>query len=179
METTNLKLALREVGKLIRKNLKEGAKNDGFKASGKLDKSFKYRVEDNELYIFGEEYANALSKGIDKKGRYSKEMSSNLVKWAKIKGLRPQFRDKKGRFTKVTDRTWKSLGFVLARSIAGKSNARNPKNPKGGISERFGYKGSGFIKVVQEQTRTQIKNIITEAYKKDITEQLNSITALK
>ena len=40
MEGENLKLALREVGKLIRKNLKQEAKNDKFKASGDLDRFF-------------------------------------------------------------------------------------------------------------------------------------------
>ena len=67
MEGENLKLALREVGKLIRKNLKQKFKEKDFYASGDLDKSFKYRVKDNELYIFGEQYANALSDGIKNK----------------------------------------------------------------------------------------------------------------
>ena len=52
MEGENLKLALREVGKLIRNRLKQGAKDDEFSASGNLDRSFRYRVQDNELYIF-------------------------------------------------------------------------------------------------------------------------------
>lgn len=171
MEGENLKLALREVGKLIRKNLKQEAKNDGFKASGKLDESFKYRVEDNELYIFGEQYANALSKGIstgggsDEKG--FEQLQSNIIKWAKIKGIRPQIRDKKGRFTKVNDRTWKSLGYILARSIRTK-----------GISKRFGYKGSGFIQAVQEQTKEQIKAILKEGYRKDILLNLNELKSI-
>ena len=44
MEGDNLKLALRDAGKLIRKKLKTEASKDGFKASGKLGKSFRYRV---------------------------------------------------------------------------------------------------------------------------------------
>ena len=96
MEGENLKLALREVGKLIRKNLKQEAKNDEFKASGKLDRSFKYRVEDNELYIFGEQYANALSGGIstgggsDKAGIQPGYGRESIAKWAKSKGMSPQ-----------------------------------------------------------------------------------------
>ena len=179
MKGENLKSSLKEVGKLIKGKLKAGASKDGFKASGKLDKSFRYRVIKNELHLFGEEYANALSKGIKDKGKYSREMSGKLAKWAKMKGLRPQFRDKKGRFTKVTSRTWRNLGFVLARSIAGKSNAEEPKNPKGGISKRFGYKGSGFVQTVKEQTQKEIVEILSAGFKKDILAELDKIKKIK
>ena len=175
MEGDNLKKALKEVGKLIKKNLKIEAREDKFKASGKLDSSFKYRVIENELQIFGEEYANALSKGITDKGKYNYDMAEELGKWARRKGMRPLFRNKKGRFRKITKSSWKSLGFILARSIAGKSPSENRKNRDGGISKRFGYKGSGFIERVKEQTRGQIKSIITEAYKKDILASLDEI----
>ena len=189
MEGENLKLALREVGKLIRKNLKQEAKNDKFKASGKLDRSFRYRVEDNELYIFGEQYANALSKGITNKGKYSEKMSDNLIRWAKTKGMRPMFRqyqkgvngkyEPTGKFRKVYESSWKSLGFVLAASISGNSQAgKDAKNPDGGISKRFKYKGSGFIKTVQEQTKEQIKTILKEGYRKDILLSLDKLKSI-
>tara|TARA_R110000822_G_scaffold179839_1_gene319644 strand:+ start:589 stop:1125 length:537 start_codon:yes stop_codon:yes gene_type:complete len=178
MEGENLKLALREVGKLIRKNLKQSAKDDEFSASGNLDRSFKYRVEKNELYIFGEQYANALSGGIKNKGKYDYDMAKKLAKWAKIKGMRPMFRlyekdvdgsyKPTGKFRKVYESSWKSLGFVLARSIAEK-----------GISKRFRYKGSGFIEAVQKETKEQIKKMLKDAYKKDILEQLNTLKAIK
>ena len=189
MEGENLKLALREVGKLIRKNLKQEAKNDEFKASGDLDRSFRYRVEDNELYIFGEQYANALSGGINKKGKYSHDMAEKLAKWAKSKGMTPRFRlyekdvDVKykptGKFRKVYQSSWKSLGMVLAASIAGRSFAgKDGKNPNGGISKRFGYKGSGFVERVQEQTKEQIKTILKEGYRKDILLSLDKLKSI-
>jgi len=172
MENTNLKASLKEVGKLIKAKLKDGAKADGFKATGNLDKSFRYRVIEDELHLFGEEYANALSKGIStgssgKKAEFEK-MQLNIIKWAKIKGIRPQIRDKKGRFTKVTDRTWKSLGFVLSRSIRRK-----------GISQRFGYKGSGFVQTVKQQTQKEIKEILSAGFKKDILAKLDTIKKIK
>tara|TARA_R100000544_G_C2204465_1_gene48502 strand:+ start:76 stop:582 length:507 start_codon:yes stop_codon:yes gene_type:complete len=167
MEKENLRLALIEVGTLVTSKLKGLASSQGFNASGNLDKSFRYESTVNELKLFAAKYAGALSEGISTgkgKGGFE-EMQKSIIKWAKTKGIRPQIRDKQGRFTKVTDRTWKSLGFVLARSIRTR-----------GISKRFGYKGSGFIKTVKEQTEKDITNIITEAYKKDLLIELNKRT---
>ena len=190
MEGENLKLALREVGKLIRKNLKQKFKEKDFYASGNLDKSFKYRVKDNELYIFGEQYANALSGGINKKGKYSHDMADKLAKWAKDKGMRPMFRlyekdvDGKykptGKFRKVYKSSWKSLGMVLAASIAGRSFAgKNAKNPDGGISKRYQYKGNKFIEAIKKETKEEIKRILKEGYRKDIAAQLKTLKAIK
>lgn len=47
-----------------------------------------------------------------------------------------------------------------------------------GISKRFGYKGSGFVKRVQEQTREQIKTILKEGYRKDILLSLNKLKSI-
>ena len=172
MKGENLKLALKDVGKLIKSKLRVAASEDGFKASGKLDKSFDYSAVANELQIKAEKYAGALSKGISTSSNGNKaefeKMQRNIIQWAKIKGIRPQVRDRKGRFTKVTDRTWKSLGYVLSRSIR-----------KKGISKRFGYKGSGFIQTVKEQTEKQIMEIISTGYKKDILAQLDTIKKIK
>ena len=175
MEGENLRLAVKEVGKLLKSELKKAAKADGFKASGNLNKSFKYRVKKNELHMFANEYANALSGGISTGNSGSeqsfKALQSNLIKWAKSKGMRPLFRQYKlgpdgksvptGKFRKVYESSWKSLGFVLARSLR-----------KKGISERFGYKGSGFIDRVQKETKEQIKTILKEGYRKDVIDQL-------
>ena len=166
MENKHLNEALNEAGKLIKSKLRVSAVNDGFKATGKLDKSFDYSVVANELKVMSEKYAGALSEGISTSGSGDKaefeKMQINIIKWGKIKGIRPQVRDKKGRFQKVTDRTWKSLGFVLSRSIR-----------KKGISKRFGYKGSGFIQEVKTSMEKKITDIITEGYKKDLLEQIN------
>ena len=166
MENKHLNEALNEAGKLIKTKLRVVASEDGFKASGRLDKSFDYSVVANELQVKAEKYAGALSEGISTGGRGSKEefekMQLNIIQWAKIKGIRPQVRDKKGRFQKVTDRTWKSLGYVLSRSIRRK-----------GISKRFGYKGSGFITQVKSSMEKKLTSMILEGYKKDLLEQIN------
>lgn len=166
MENRHLNEALHEAGKLIKSKLRVAASEDGFKASGKLDKSFDYSVVANDLQIMSEKYAGALSEGISTNGSGDKaefeKMQINIIKWAKIKGIRPQVRDKKGRFQKVTDRTWKSLGYVLSRSIRRK-----------GISKRFGYKGSGFITQVKSSMEKKLTSMILEGYKKDLLEQIN------
>ena len=166
MEGTHLNEALNEAGKLIKSKLRVAASDDGFKATGRLDKSFDYSVVANELQVKAEKYAGALSEGISTGGRGSKEefekMQLNIIQWAKSKGIRPQVRDKKGRFQKVTDRTWKSLGYVLSRSIRRK-----------GISKRFGYKGSGFITQVKSSMEKKLTSMILEGYKKDLLEQIN------
>ena len=166
MENKHLNEALNEAGKIIKSKLRVAASEDGFKASGRLDKSFDYSVVANELQVKAEKYAGALSEGISTGGRGSKEefekMQLNIIQWAKAKGIRPQVRDKKGRFQKVTDRTWKSLGYVLSRSIRRK-----------GISKRFGYKGSGFITQVKSSMEKKLTSMILEGYKKDLLEQIN------
>ncbi len=179
MENTNLNKALHEAGKFINERFRTEARDKGHVANNNLDKSFRYTVVSDELKFFSEEYAKAISEGIKDKGKYSREMSNKLIKWAKAKGLRPQFRNKKGRFQKVTSRSWRNLGFVLARSIAGKSNAREPKNPKGGISKRFGYKGSGFIQTVKDQTEKKLMEMIDEGYRKDLEAKLDTIKKTK
>ena len=166
MKNKHLNEALNEAGKLIKSKLRVAASEDGFKASGKLDKSFDYSVVADELQVMSEKYAGALSEGISTGGsgkeKEFKQMQLNIIAWAKMKGIRPQVRDKKGRFQKVTSRTWKSLGYVLARSIRRK-----------GISKRFGYKGSGFITQVKSSMEKKLTSMILEGYKKDLLEQIN------
>ena len=173
MEGENLKLALREVGKLIKKSLKQNALNPpdgkkGFKASGDLDRSFKYRVEGNELYLFGKQYANALSDGIKNKNN-SKGVSSQFVDsilvWMRDRRIQP--RDKKGRYVGIKSYTQRSIANAIARGIK-----------KNGISKRYGYKGSGFIQAAQDQTREQIKTILKEGYRKDILLSLNKLKSI-
>ena len=167
MEGTNLNNALNEVGKLITDKLKAKASEDGFSASGNLSKSFTHKALADELTIFGARYAEALSSGI-KTGTSGdvqgfKDMQLNIIKWAKMKGIKP----KKARGV-IKESDWKSLGFVMSRSIR-----------KKGISKRFGYKGSGFIQSVKSELESKITDIIFQGYKKDLEEQLEIITNKK
>ena len=98
MENVHLNTALNDVGKLIKKKLKSAASDDGFKASGELDKSFSYSAAANELSVFASKYAGALSGGIKTRkdtNKSSEEFRNSIIKWAKSKGITPR-RNKKG-----------------------------------------------------------------------------------
>ena len=163
MNTPNLDKAKKDVAETLVKSLREGANRDDFKASGRLERSWGYKEIGERIEIYAERYAGALSDGISNKGKINSEMVDNLAAWAKRKGMRPLLRDKKGRFKKLTDKSYKSLGYLLARSIA-----------KKGISKRFGYKGSGFVdRVVDEQKQT-IKDTLLRAFQQDIANDLKN-----
>tara|TARA_R100000951_G_scaffold58653_1_gene49312 strand:+ start:1518 stop:2000 length:483 start_codon:yes stop_codon:yes gene_type:complete len=159
MENKHLNEALNEAGKLIKSKLRVAASEDGFKATGRLDKSFDYSVVANELQVKAEKYAGALSEGISTDSSYNKssdEFRKSIIDWAKKKGITPK-RSKKGRFT-----SYMSMANAIAMSIRRK-----------GISKRFGYKGSGFITQVKSSMEKKLTSIILEGYKKDLIEQIN------
>ena len=160
----NVNKGLEEVGKLIVSKLKVVAKEDGFYATGELEKSFRYELAANELAIYSSKYARALSDGVTKDGSYNKvgkEFQNSILKWAKQKGMRPVNRNSKGQFKKIKDYHWNSMAIALAKGIR-----------HNGISKRFGYKGSGFFDEMQEQLKDQIRSILSESYKKDLTIQI-------
>ena len=174
MKTPNLDKAKEVIGQQIVDGLRIAAKDDEFVASGDLDKSFGYKKIKDGIDFFAEKYAGALSDGIDDKGKIGEQMISNLAEWAKQKNMRPMFRQyvKKtiggkvtyrptGRFRKVTESSYKALGFLLARSIA-----------ENGITKRNEYKGSGFIDRVIKEQEQNVSDILSEAYRKDILNNL-------
>ena len=165
MENVNLNKALNEAGELIKNKLKVAASNDGFKATGKLDKSFDYSVVANQLQIMSEKYAEALSEGVSKgngnRDAFNKKMI-NIEEWASKKGIVP--RDKNGKFVKRTKSAIRNMVFGISVSIG-----------KKGISKRFGYEGSGFIQEVKNSMEKKITNIIEEGYKKDLLIELDRI----
>ena len=92
MKTPNLDKAKEVIGQQIVDSLRKAAKADEFSNTGKLDKSFGYKKIKDGIDFFAEEYAGALSDGIDDKGKIGKQMIINLAEWAKKKNMRPLFR---------------------------------------------------------------------------------------
>ena len=166
----NLDKALNAIGISVASEIKKLAKRDKFEASGDLDKSITYRVEGNTVTVEGNKYIGAISGGINKKKFPNVD---RIKQWAKDRGIQP--RNKKGRFVARTDANMKSLAFVIAKSIGGQSNSENPKNEEGGISKRFGYKGSGFLEEMEKNVVKNVTEMIAEAYKLDIIVKLKEI----
>ena len=164
----NLDKALKDVGENVVSEIKRLAiKRDGFKASGDLEKSISYEVKGNIVEVSALEYIGAISDGIHKKKFPNVD---RIMEWAKDRGLQP--RGAKGRLLSRTDANMKSMAFVIARSIAGQSP--NP-DKEGGISKRFGYKGSGFLEEVKKDVVKNVTDMIAEAYKLDIIVKLKEI----
>ena len=163
MENKHLNEALNEAGKLIKSKLRVAASDDGFKATGRLDKSFDYSVVANELQVKAEKYAGALSEGVSEgngsKDDFNRKMK-NIEAWASKKGIVP--RDRNGKFVKRTKSAIRNMVFGISMSIG-----------KKGISKRFGYKGSGFITQVKSSMEKKLTSMILEGYKKDLLEQIN------
>ena len=126
---------------------------------GDLKNSIRFEVTDNGFSITSDEkYAHLLgSNGYLK--RWSRPPAQKLAEWAKRKGMRPLLRDSKGRFKKMTDRSFLSLGYALAKSI-----------DKEGTIERFNYRGSRIIQRVNQQMEGKLAGEITEAYRLELIE---------
>ena len=43
---------------------------------------------------------------------------------------------------------------------------------RNGISQRFGYKGSGFFQVMEDQLKEQIRTILSDSYEQDLKLQI-------
>jgi len=163
----NLDKALKDVGESIVAEVRKLAKRDKFQDTDSLDKSISYKVKGNIVEISANKYIGALSGGINKK-KFPNVY--NILEWAKSKGLQP--RGAKGRLLSRTDANMKSMAFVISRSIAGQSPS---PDKKGGISKRFGYKGSGFLEEIKKDVVKNVTDMIAEAYKLDIIVKLKEI----
>ena len=126
---------------------------------GDLKNSIRFEVTDTGFSITSDKkYAHLLgSNGYLK--RWSKPPAQKLAEWAKRKGMRPLLRDSKGRFKKMTDRSFLSLGYALAKSI-----------DKEGTIERFNYRGSRIIQRVNQEMEGKLAGEITEAYRLELIE---------
>jgi len=170
MEETELNKALNSVGKLITEKVRRNAKVEGFSATGKLYDSWRYDIIEKDLKIYAEKYAGALSKGSSPSRSNSdwEGKKRRLEEWIRAKGIRPYRKLKNGyKFAKMsTDRrsAYKSMVYSISKSISEK-----------GIVKRYNYKGGNFIELTIQQTKKQIDDMLSEAYRKDIVNQLNNI----
>jgi len=146
-------------------------KEDELVASGKLSSS--YRIEKNEngfTLINDAKYSSAVL--VDGSGKTSKiggkDKIQRLADWAKTKGMQPLLRTKKGRFRKITESSYRALGFILAKSIS-----------KKGTIQRFGYKGSNTLQRVADIKMKEWATKISVAFKEDLITQMKAEISFK
>ncbi len=82
--------------------------------------------------------------------------------------MQPLMRDKKGRFKKITKRSYRDLGYVVSRSINRK-----------GIIERFNYKGSNLFERVYEELKLKIGDELADGFVEDIDKELRILLQIK
>jgi len=175
METTNLQKQLKEYGKGYTERLKRQLLVEKLNASGELNKSIDYNVEDNTLYINskvvnGYNLLDLLDKGTDaakKSGGGAEEMNNRIVRWMKAKGIRPRlYKTRNGirnsYFAPSTDKNYKRAAKNIAYGIR-----------KRGIIKRYGYKGSNIVQETHEAHLNKHLDNFSDAFIKDIVIELN------
>jgi len=171
MKKPNLRKALKQLAKDFEVRIKQTAISDKTVSSGEFANSFSAElIGDEGISISSSsDHAGAVIEGAspakremskaDKEEKYRK-----LGEWARSKGMQPLLRNKKGRFKKVTKKSYRDLGYVLSRSIA-----------KKGTIKRYDYKGSNILERVYKELETEIGAEITEAYREDLTTEIRRI----
>jgi hypothetical protein len=154
---SRLKETLSKLAKEYQERIQRSIQDEDLTATGSLKKSIRVEEQEDGFSILSDEkYANLLGNfGYLK--TWGKPSPYNLAQWAKTKGMRPMLRDKRGRFRKITEKSYLSLGFALAKSI-----------DKKGTIKRYGYKGSRIIYNVNKEMEGKVSGEITEAFKLDL-----------
>lgn len=160
---SKLKEALSNLAKEYKEEIQRRIVEEDLVDKGNLKNSIRFEMTDDGFSLLSDEkYAYILGANGYLK-QWGRPPAQKLAEWAKRKGIRP--RSKKGRFTKITEKSYLSLGFALSRSINGEGKRNKGAN---GTVKRFGYRGSRIIQKVNQQLEGKLKGEITEAYKLDL-----------
>ena len=162
---SKLKDTLSNLAKEYQESIQSEIQKEDLVSKGDLKNSITYEMtKDGFIIKSDEKYAYVLgSNGYLKK--WDKPPANKLAEWAKRKRMRPLFRDKKGRFKKLTESSYLSLGFALAKSMNGEGKRNVGKN---GSVKRFGYRGSRIIQKVNMRLEGKVEGEITEAFELDL-----------
>ena len=154
LKSIQTRAALGRIGKLLYQKYQSQMKADKTYASGKLSKSFKYKVEDFNLDIL----ADWKIKYVDEGSAPSKVAPYNQIKkWAKEKGLQPKRINGKRK-------TFNQMAFAIASHIS-----------KNGTIQRFTANGGGsnIINRVLGRYKNYITKEISEAFQQDLKDALD------
>ena len=133
MKNRNTYSALQRFGVLYIEEVKRDLRDKGLISTGELERSFTLKIEEEGnnlvLIVYGADHGEYVDKGtLPSDSKPSKPMVERIVKWMKTKGMRPLARQKRGRFRKQTEKTYRKAAYALSGDILRK-----------GIVQRFGW----------------------------------------
>ena len=150
MKTKNTTIALRNSVDILKKELILSMKTDQTYATGRTASSVSSSVKGLIGYVDGSSVIEVIDQG-RKPG--SRPPTSEIEKWVRAKGIQPLYGG-----------TLNNLARIIANSIAEK-----------GTIARFGYRGSGLIKLTIDKKIDDIDELITNGFDLDIQEALESV----
>jgi hypothetical protein len=154
LKSVKTRAALGRIGKLLYQKYQSQMKADKTYATGKLSKSFKYKVEDFSLDMI----ADWKVKYVDEGSVPSKVAPYNQIRnWAKAKGIQPKRINGKRK-------TFNQMAFAIASHIS-----------KNGTIQRFASNGGGsdLIDKVLGRYKNYITKEISEAFQQDLKDALD------
>jgi len=166
MELINTTEALNEIAKDFKLRLIRDTKVKGLVASKNFVNSWEVDVVGSTIEVSNSsQHAQAALDGNPKSNK-AQPSSRNISSWMRMKNIRPYMKQKNGstRFIKATESAYNRAGFAIAKAI----------REKGSI-KRFGYKPSRLIEEVYAQVERKIGLEITEAFRKDLINEINRV----
>ena len=167
METNNLKKALEDLAEEYKKKLESQAKIDRTYATGEFSKSFKSEVTKDGFEISSTaKYATDVDSGANAHQTSRNPNIGNILRWAKLKKLRPYKKLPWGttRFVKVTNESMFRMASIISKGIK-----------KKGTIKRYKYKGSQIFERVYESMQKKVGVEVGSAFSADLREELITI----
>lgn len=169
MELKHTHKALSRLGHLYLPIVKRKMEEEGLIASGALSNSMNYEVVNNALEISMLRHGGAVEGGSSPSSKSpSKDFVYRIIEWARYKGMRPNVRDSKGRFKKLTSTSYKKMGWAIAKGILER-----------GTIKRYNYQGSRIFSETYEELIPKFGEDILEAYGFDIENELRIILKIE
>ena len=145
----SLNAALHKVGKKYVEAVKLQLVKEDNHASGALNNTMKYKIVDNSIDLMIARYGDVIDSGSSPAAsplKPSREYVQNIMEWAMAKRLTPR------------SGSMRKMAYAIARKI-----------------KRDGQMGTQVFDRVYQRLESEFGKEITEAYEKDITNQLNNL----
>jgi len=167
METKNLKKALEDLVIEYKRRLKVQAKIDKTYATGEFAKSFKSDVTEKGFQVYSTaKHVTDVDSGAKKNQTNDIPNLGNILKWARLKKLRPYKKLPSGMtsFVRISDKSMLSMAIAISKGIK-----------KKGTIKRYKYKGSEVFDRVYDAMERKIGIDVGSAYGEDLKEELLTV----